>query len=452
MLIYGKNPLKDDINGVTMLINWIPLLSFFQLTSRSRVVLKTVKIMKILITLIFIILNGLNFVYGDLSPQEIQTLISNHNNWRSSPDPPSASPLSALTYDYGMATTLQNHLNTCSYTFSPYSSYGIVSEWMYWWEPQSYFNLQGNLDMIWEQRNSFDWSTGTCKSGVVCLPWAYAVWNTTTKFGCAKANCGSRVIIACDYNPAGGFNGINPYIRSSLPVTPTEKPVIPTEKPSESNSTSPPTQSGNIIDWRDYQTSVKDQGPCGSCWSFGSVAALESRYLIKNGKSQIKSIDLSEQNAVNCLPNGCNGGWINKFYETFSTQGVALESDEPYLGYVGSCSYTKSGSSRFKFNSFGIIPANNKQALIDELQNGPITVAMWVDDEFQSYSSGVFVCRTPYRNTNHVVLLVGYNKNQDYWIVKNQWNTYWGISGYAYISASNDNCYMMGFDSYYPKF
>lgn len=52
------------------------------------------------------------------------------------------------------------------------------------------------------------------------------------------------------------------------------------------------TSSENIVpkvgrpasyDWRDYKkvTAIKDQGTCGSCWAFSSVAVYESLLLMK---------------------------------------------------------------------------------------------------------------------------------------------------------------------------
>jgi len=40
------------------------------------------------------------------------------------------------------------------------------------------------------------------------------------------------------------------------------------------------------------------------------------------------------------------------------------------------------------------------------------------------------------------VQLVGYNTTAPtpYWIVRNSWNTDWGIDGYIYLSMGSDTC------------
>ena len=64
------------------------------------------------------------------------------------------------------------------------------------------------------------------------------------------------------------------------------------------------------FDWRELGgcTPVRNQGDCGSCWAFATVAPLESAILIRDGVE----VDLSEQWLVNCNTDGFNcvdGGW-----------------------------------------------------------------------------------------------------------------------------------------------
>jgi C1A family cysteine protease len=37
------------------------------------------------------------------------------------------------------------------------------------------------------------------------------------------------------------------------------------------------------VDWRSIMNPVRDQGNCGSCWSFATIASVEGRWAVKRG-------------------------------------------------------------------------------------------------------------------------------------------------------------------------
>jgi len=205
--------------------------------------------------------------------------------------------------------------------------------------------------------------------------------------------------------------------------------------------------SGNAIseavDWRTQNvvTPVKDQGQCGSCWSFSATGAIEGAYAVSKGKL----VSLSEQELVDCAglrygSNGCSGGLMDGAFNFAIDKGLCLESSYTYTSGVSQTGGTcKTCSAVVSVDECFDVKANDQVALKEAVSIRPVAIAIEADTRyFQSYSSGVLTSATCGTTLDHGVLIVGYGEEdgQKYWIVKNSWGTTWGDAGYLKIARS----------------
>ena len=195
------------------------------------------------------------------------------------------------------------------------------------------------------------------------------------------------------------------------------------------------------IDWREKNavTPVKNQGQCGSCWSFSATGAMEGINALKNGKL----VSLSEQELVDCSYSygnvGCNGGLMDNAFGYVVEHGICSESDYPYVGKVTTCEESLCDPV-VKISGCYDVPSNNELALREAVSQQPVSVAIEADTRtFQLYTSGVITSESCGTNLDHGVLVVGYGEEDGipYWLVKNSWGDSWGDNGYVKIGRSN---------------
>ena len=227
---------------------------------------------------------------------------------------------------------------------------------------------------------------------------------------------------------------------------------------------------------KDYATSAKDQGSCGSCYSFAVTAALESLIKIKSNNpnyritiaGQNKVLDLSEQYMVSCGSYcyynirdggiaGCYGGQFEKAFEFVKKEGAIPEFFHEYNSYLDSdqrAFHTPACGtkiSNWKEYIYEITDWNYVNGEDDSLKNaliqyGPLVTGMIVYPSFEDdFNSQIYEPKPgeepimieyldgSWEFARHMVTIVGYDDNQGYWLCKNSWGNQWGDNGFFKI-------------------
>jgi len=197
----------------------------------------------------------------------------------------------------------------------------------------------------------------------------------------------------------------------------------------------------NTMNWQQAGavTGVKNQGDCGSCWSFSTTGGLEGLNFINSGNL----LSFSEQQLVDCSSsygnNGCNGGLPDYAYEYSAANGNELESVYPYQGVQGQCQYNQ-GSAYGVTSQHVDVAQDNPTALAQAVTVNPVSIGIEADQPvFQLYTGGVIDGASCGTSVDHAVLVVGYDLTNQYWYVKNSWGATWGVSGYVSIAMDQSS-------------
>uniref|UniRef100_A0AAV1U259 Cysteine proteinase n=1 Tax=Peronospora matthiolae TaxID=2874970 RepID=A0AAV1U259_9STRA len=209
-------------------------------------------------------------------------------------------------------------------------------------------------------------------------------------------------------------------------------------------------------DWREEGavSPVKNQGKCGSCWSFSTTGCLESHLKLKHGEFTI----LSEQNLLDCAQDfdnhGCNGGLPSHAFEYVKYNGgLDTEDSYPYEAKEGKCKFNTYHVGAQVDRVVNVTSQDEVELMVAVGTVGPVSIAFQVVSDFRFYKSGVYEsseCRSGEKDVNHAVLAVGYGveDGKDHWIVKNSWGAKWGIDGFFQIARGHNMCGLADCASY----
>ncbi|MBN9311674.1 MAG: hypothetical protein BGO40_09310 [Chryseobacterium sp. 39-10] len=196
------------------------------------------------------------------------------------------------------------------------------------------------------------------------------------------------------------------------------------------------------LDWRNnngnFVTPVKNQGSCGSCVAFGTIASVESMIKIARGANY--QVDLSEAHLFYCHARSegrtcANGWWPDRALSFFQSQGVTEDSYYPYSAGDQNCTGKLAGWDSRLNKITGYSKINGIVAMKEYISTkGPVEACFAVYQDFYNYRSGIYRKVSGSLVGGHCVCIVGYDTAGGYWICKNSWGPGFGESGFFKIA------------------
>jgi len=211
------------------------------------------------------------------------------------------------------------------------------------------------------------------------------------------------------------------------------------------------------VDWRQQGivTPPKNQGNCGSCWTFATAESVESYLALATGVLDT----LSEQQVLDCTPNpnqcggtgGCAGGTVElAFAQITQSGGLSEEWTYSYQSFNGANFSCRPITPVVTVTNFTVLPSNEIQPMLEHIATvGPLAISVDAS-AWSAYESGVFNgCNQTNPDLDHAVQLVGYGTDISlgpYWLVRNSWSPFWGEEGYIRIMRESPDSVSCGLD------
>ena len=203
----------------------------------------------------------------------------------------------------------------------------------------------------------------------------------------------------------------------------------------------PPSFSWRDVNGTDYTTSIRNQAPAPTCEAYALCAVLET--LMQYKTKEIYNPDLSETHLYFYAGGTYESGYVSLIdaIKYLIKTGVPDEGcyPDPHRAYDYPFNSLEGWKNRtVKITSWGWV--NNSEEAIKTalIEHGPLVICALFWKDFLYYTGGV------YRHTwgqiagGHVMAIVGYDDNEQCWIVKNSAGTDWGEQGWLKMAYDAD--------------
>eukprot|EP00877_Chromochloris_zofingiensis_P008315 jgi/Chrzof1/3737/Cz13g07030.t1 len=197
----------------------------------------------------------------------------------------------------------------------------------------------------------------------------------------------------------------------------------------------------------------KDQKPCTTCVGFAAISAAETAVAVVLQMSA-RNISLSVQDLQFCssgAPSSCRAGWeLEPALKELRDRQILSDSCLPYAPDVKlvkprdalcqtQCSKSDPDASKGRFSFMAITDQWHAQRHIREFGN--VLTPFYLTSEFRDFFSNTANKNKVYKpgptthfEEGHAVVLVGYNNDEEYWVVKNSWGPGWADGGFFKVA------------------
>jgi hypothetical protein len=197
------------------------------------------------------------------------------------------------------------------------------------------------------------------------------------------------------------------------------------------------------VDWRErggwpWLTRIKDQGGCGSCYTFGGTGVVEAMLRIEHCLWSPRSEgDAGDAISFYFGAKGkCEGGSPANVLKWIKRNGVADPGCWQSLNteHVGTPTPDRLGRTG-KIDDYHAVPASDYKEWLNA--NGPLAACFNCYPEFDDAckDNQVYVYSSPkhQKSDGHCILIVGYDDEMQAWLIRNSWGTGWGTDGYGWF-------------------